>query len=102
MYLKFFFFLYLILRFRLNGLELKHYKAKLIHKVFEGTPFECLNMMFNDQTAYLFGTEIENLRALVTETSKYNWIKLLGIKKKLNLIIFFYDLIKKKMFSWHI
>lgn len=72
--LKNFFFL----RFRLNGLELKKYDAKIMYKVFEGTPFECINFIFNDQTVYLFGTEPEALRALVNESSKYNWIKLLG------------------------
>lgn len=50
-----------------------------MRKVFEETPFQVLNTLFNDTTAYLFGTDAECLRTLVQQCTKYNWITLLGV-----------------------
>lgn len=51
---------------------------KIMRKLFENAPFQTLNVMFDDHTAFLFGKDEESLRVLVNESAKHNWLTLLG------------------------
>lgn len=68
----------LLFRFRTKGLEIKKFRGKTMRKLFQGTRFDALSTLFDDNTYVLYGKDPETLRQVVIGTDKYNWITLLG------------------------
>ncbi|KAI1720278.1 Mitochondrial Ribosomal Protein, Large [Ditylenchus destructor] len=65
-------------QFRTKGLEIKKFRGKTMRKLFQGTRFDALSTLFDDNTYVLYGKDPETLRQVVIGTDKYNWITLLA------------------------
>uniref|UniRef100_A0A915EGP7 Large ribosomal subunit protein uL10m n=1 Tax=Ditylenchus dipsaci TaxID=166011 RepID=A0A915EGP7_9BILA len=66
-------------QFRLNDLHLTKYKLRTVHNLFRGTPFETLSILFDEHTSILYGKDINCLKVMVKECSKYNWLTLMAV-----------------------
>jgi ribosomal protein L10 len=64
---------------RLKGLEMRTDGNKIMKKVFEGTPLQTLEMLYDGNNFFLFGRDEECLKAIVSETAKLYFIVPLGM-----------------------
>lgn len=47
-------------------------------KLFEGTAFKNISSIFDDNTAVLFGKDMDCFKGFINQSAKYNWIIPLG------------------------
>uniref|UniRef100_A0AC34GNX7 Uncharacterized protein n=1 Tax=Panagrolaimus sp. ES5 TaxID=591445 RepID=A0AC34GNX7_9BILA len=63
---------------RLNGLELRKIDNKIAKKLFEKTPLDSLEPLWCGENVFLFGKDIDVIKAIVTQTKKTNFLIPLG------------------------